>query len=62
MRVYFFDLGMLEFSYRGMLGYDELCNSYILQIDARTDRHTYGRLDGHTDLRIHPNCIVIKKM
>ncbi len=31
-------------------------NSFILQID----RHTFGRLDGHTDIRTYPNCIIIK--
>ncbi len=37
-------------------------NSYILQIDERTDEHTYGRLDGNTDIRTDPNCILFKNV
>ncbi len=31
-----------------------------LQLEGRTDRHTYGRLEGPTDIRTNPYCIVIK--
>ena len=29
-------------------------------MDGRTDGNKYGHLDGHTDIRTDPNCIVSK--
>ena len=37
-----------------------LLNIEISYIDGRKDGHTYAHLDGHTEIRTDPNCIVKK--